>query len=62
MAGARYGLLSHHNGMGGMADAAWMAGGVIQVHDDLDGVLRHLDQVRANDLYLLRPERLRPTG
>ena len=43
-------------------DADRLSGRHLSVHDDLDAVLRRVDEVRAGDLYVLRPERLRPTG
>jgi NAD(P)-dependent dehydrogenase (short-subunit alcohol dehydrogenase family) len=43
-------------------DADRLSGRHLSVHDDLDRVLGHVDEVRAHDLYVLRPERLRPTG
>jgi NAD(P)-dependent dehydrogenase (short-subunit alcohol dehydrogenase family) len=41
-------------------DGDRLSGRHLSVHDDLDAVLGHLDEVRAHDLYVLRPERLRP--
>jgi NAD(P)-dependent dehydrogenase (short-subunit alcohol dehydrogenase family) len=41
-------------------DGDRLSGRHLSVHDDLDCVLRHLEEVRAQDLYVLRPERLRP--
>ena len=43
-------------------DADRLSGRHLSVHDDLDALLRRVDEVRAGDLYVLRPERLRPTG
>ena len=39
-------------------DADRLSGRHLSVHDDLDVVLARLDEVQAQDLYLLRPERL----
>jgi NAD(P)-dependent dehydrogenase (short-subunit alcohol dehydrogenase family) len=41
-------------------DGDRLSGRDLSVHDDLDCVLRRVDEVRADDLYVLRPERLRP--
>jgi NAD(P)-dependent dehydrogenase (short-subunit alcohol dehydrogenase family) len=41
-------------------DGDRLSGRHLSVHDDLDCVLRRVDEVRAHDLYVLRPERLRP--
>ena len=43
-------------------DGDRLSGRHLSVHDDLDTVLGNLDEVRAHDLYVLRPERLQPTG
>jgi NAD(P)-dependent dehydrogenase (short-subunit alcohol dehydrogenase family) len=43
-------------------DGDRLTGRHLSVHDDLDCVLRRLDEVRAHDLYVLRPERLRPSA
>jgi NAD(P)-dependent dehydrogenase (short-subunit alcohol dehydrogenase family) len=39
-------------------DADRLSGRHLSVHDNLDGVLDRIDEVRAQDLYMLRPERL----
>src|SRR5262249_26252004 len=39
-------------------DADRLSGRHLSVHDDLDRVLDRIDEVRAHDLYVLRPERL----
>jgi NAD(P)-dependent dehydrogenase (short-subunit alcohol dehydrogenase family) len=39
-------------------DGDRLSGRHLSVHDDLDVVLGHIDEVRARDLYVLRPERL----
>ena len=43
-------------------DADRLSGRHLSVHDDLDAVLRNLAEVRAHDLYVLRPERLPLAG
>ena len=40
----------------GSADA--LSGRHMSVHDDIDAMLEHIDEVRDNDLYVMRPERL----
>jgi hypothetical protein len=30
----------------------------MSVHDDIDKMLEHIDEVREHDLYVMRPERL----
>jgi NAD(P)-dependent dehydrogenase (short-subunit alcohol dehydrogenase family) len=42
-------------------DGDRLSGRHLSVHDDLDCVLGRVDEVRADDLYVLRPDRLRPT-
>jgi NAD(P)-dependent dehydrogenase (short-subunit alcohol dehydrogenase family) len=39
-------------------EADCLSGRHLSVHDDLDMILARIDEVQANDLYLLRPERL----
>jgi NAD(P)-dependent dehydrogenase (short-subunit alcohol dehydrogenase family) len=39
-------------------DGDRLSGRHLSVHDDLDIVLARIDEVRAHDLYMLRPERL----
>jgi NAD(P)-dependent dehydrogenase (short-subunit alcohol dehydrogenase family) len=41
-------------------DADCLSGRHLSVHDDLDGVLNRIEEVQAQDLYMLRPERLVP--
>ena len=43
-------------------DADSLSGRHLSVHDDLDAVLARLPEVRAKDLYVLRPERLPETA
>jgi hypothetical protein len=43
-------------------DGDRLSGRHLSVHDDLDAVLRNVAEVRANDLYVLRPERLPLAG
>jgi NAD(P)-dependent dehydrogenase (short-subunit alcohol dehydrogenase family) len=43
----------------GDGDALW--GRHISVHDDLDAMVAHIDVVRDDDLYVLKPSRLEPT-
>jgi NAD(P)-dependent dehydrogenase (short-subunit alcohol dehydrogenase family) len=40
----------------GGADA--LSGRHVSVHDDIDAMLEHIEEVRDNDLYVMRPERL----
>ena len=40
----------------GGADA--LSGRHLSVHDDIDKMLEHIDEVREHDLYVMRPERL----
>jgi NAD(P)-dependent dehydrogenase (short-subunit alcohol dehydrogenase family) len=39
-------------------DGDRLSGRHLSVHDNLDTVLAHIDEVQAHDLYMLRPERL----
>jgi 5-hydroxydodecatetraenal polyketide synthase CpkA len=39
-------------------EADELSGRHLSVHDDLDGLLARLDEVRRRDLYVMRPERL----
>jgi hypothetical protein len=39
-------------------EADRLTGRHLSVHDDLDSILCRIDEVRAHDLYMLRPERL----
>ena len=41
----------------GSADA--LSGRHLSVHDDIDTMLEHIEEVREHDLYVMRPERLR---
>ena len=43
-------------------DGDRLSGRHLSVHDDLDAVLRNVAEVRAHDLYVLRPERLPLAG
>ena len=43
-------------------DGDGLSGRHLSVHDDLDAVLRNVAEVRAHDLYVLRPERLPLAG
>jgi NAD(P)-dependent dehydrogenase (short-subunit alcohol dehydrogenase family) len=43
-------------------DGDRLSGRHLSVHDDLDAVLARIDEVRAYDLYMLRPERLPQAG
>ena len=40
----------------GSADA--LSGRHMSVHDDIDAMLEHIEEVREHDLYVMRPERL----
>ena len=42
-------------------DADALSGRHLSVHDDLDAVMAHVAEVRDQDLYVMRPERL-PAG
>jgi NAD(P)-dependent dehydrogenase (short-subunit alcohol dehydrogenase family) len=43
-------------------DADALTGRHLSVHDDLDAMIEGIDAVRANDLYVLKPERLEVPG
>ena len=37
-----------------------LSGRHVSVHDDIEAMLAHIDEIRDEDLYVLRPERLEP--
>ena len=42
----------------GRGDA--LSGRHVSVHDDIEAMLEHIDEIRDHDLYVMRPERLEP--